>query len=99
MTFSGCFCAHPYVLRLLDIAEPIAWSWRKQVVAGVRAHLPGLIRVSFGCYNSHEEVDLLMSALSNIAAGEIAGDYEQDRATGTFRERTFQPEMDAYFKL
>ncbi|MCX6031168.1 MAG: aminotransferase class V-fold PLP-dependent enzyme [Chloroflexi bacterium] len=96
---NGCFCAHPYVLRLLDIAEPIAWSWRKQVVAGVRAHLPGLIRVSFGCYNSHEEVDLLMSALSNIAAGEIAGDYEQDRATGTFRERTFQPEMDAYFKL
>ncbi len=96
---NGCFCAHPYILRLLDIAEPIAWSWRKQVVAGMRAHLPGLVRISFGCYNSHEEVDLLVAALNNIAAGEIAGDYEQDRATGTFRERTFQPEMDAYFKL
>ena len=96
---NGCFCAHPYVLRLLDIAEPVALSWRKQVVAGVRAHLPGLVRVSFGCYNSHEEVDWLAAALRNIAAGQIAGDYEQDRATGTFRERTFRPEMEAYFRL
>ena len=31
---NGCFCAHPYVLHLLDIPEPVAWSWRKQVVAG-----------------------------------------------------------------
>ena len=35
---NGCFCAHPYVLHLMDIPEPVAWSWRKQVVAGMRAH-------------------------------------------------------------
>jgi selenocysteine lyase/cysteine desulfurase len=96
---NGCFCAHPYVLRLLAISEPVAWSWRKQVIAGVRAHLPGLVRISFGCYNTREEVDWLAQALSNVAAGEIAGDYEQDRATGTFHERTFRPDFDMYFKL
>ena len=71
---NGCFCAHPYVLHLMDIPEPVAWSWRKQVVAGMRAHLPGLVRISFGCYNTEEEVDWLVHALRNIAAGEIAGD-------------------------
>jgi selenocysteine lyase/cysteine desulfurase len=96
---NGCFCAHPYVLRLLDIPDPVAWSWRKQVVAGVRAHLPGLVRISYGCYNSHEEVDWLVRALRKIACGEIAGDYEQDQATGTFWERSFRPEPREYFKL
>jgi selenocysteine lyase/cysteine desulfurase len=96
---NGCFCAHPYVLRLLDIPDPVAWSWRKQVVSGVRAHLPGLVRVSYGCYNSQEEVDQLVRALRKIACGEIAGDYEQDQATGTFRERTFRPNLEEYFKL
>jgi cysteine desulfurase/selenocysteine lyase len=96
---NGCFCAHPYVLRLLDIPDPVAWSWRKQVVAGVRAHLPGLVRISYGCYNSHEEVDWMVRALRKIARGEIAGDYQQDQATGTFWERSFQPDLEQYFKL
>ena len=96
---NGCFCAHPYVLRLLDIPDPVAWSWRKQVISGVRAHLPGLVRISFGCYNSAEEVDWLVRALRNIARGEIAGDYEQDLASGRFQERSFRPELDEYFKL
>jgi selenocysteine lyase/cysteine desulfurase len=96
---NGCFCAHPYVLHLLDIPEPVAWSWRKQVVAGNRAHLPGLVRISFGCYNSTEEVDCLVDALHKIARGEIAGDYVQDPASGAYHERTFKPELDGYFKL
>jgi selenocysteine lyase/cysteine desulfurase len=96
---NGWFCAHPYVLRLLDIPGPVAWSWRKQIISGVHAHLAGLVRISYGCYNSHEEVAWLVHALRNIARGEIAGDYEQDMATGTFRERTFQPDPEQYFKL
>jgi cysteine desulfurase/selenocysteine lyase len=96
---NGCFCAHPYVLRLLDIPDPVAWSWRKQVVSGVRAHLPGLVRISYGCYNSHEEVDWLVRALRRIARGEISGDYQQDQATGTFWERGFEPDLEEYFRL
>jgi cysteine desulfurase / selenocysteine lyase len=96
---NGCFCAHPYVLRLLQISDSVAWSWRKQVISKVRSHLPGLVRISFGCYNTHAEVDVLIRALRNIAAGNIAGDYEQDPASGQFRERTFKPDLADYFKL
>ena len=96
---NGCFCAHPYVLHLLDIGDPVAWSWRKQVINGVRAHLPGLVRISFGCYNNAEEVDRLVQALYRIACGDIRGDYQQDPASGQFQDRTFRPEMVDYFKL
>jgi cysteine desulfurase / selenocysteine lyase len=96
---NGCFCAHPYVLRLLQIPDAVAWSWRKQVVSGVRAHLPGLVRISFGCYNSEEEVDWLVKALRDIACGKIAGDYEQDPASGRFVGRNFHPDPAEYFKL
>jgi hypothetical protein len=57
------------------------------------------VRVSFGCYNTAEEVDWLVQALHNIAAGEIAGVYEQDRASGAFTERTFHADPGHYFKL
>lgn len=96
---NGCFCAHPYVLRLLSIPDDEAWSWRDQVLGGVRAHLPGLVRISFGCYNTAGEVDLLADALRNIAAGEIAGTYEQDPASGSFRERTLRHDFSKYFSL
>lgn len=96
---NGCFCAHPYVLHLLDISDPVAWSWRKQVVAGFRAHLPGLVRVSFGCYNSVEEVDWLVHALGKIARGDVMGNYVQDPASGAFHETTFQPDWGSFFKL
>ena len=95
---NGCFCAHPYVLHLMDIPEPVAWSWRKQVVAGMRAHLPGLVRISFGCYNTKEEVDWLVQALRNIAAGEIAGTYEQDRASGAYSRAHVPPGVGAVFQ-
>jgi selenocysteine lyase/cysteine desulfurase len=96
---NGCFCAHPYVLRLMQIPDGEAWSWREQVLGGVRAHLPGLVRISFGCYNTIEEVDWLVHALRNIAAGRIAGDYEQDIASGSFHERSFKPDFAPYFSL
>jgi hypothetical protein len=63
----------------------------------VRAHLPGLVRISFGCYNTHEEVDWLAHALENIAAGKIAGDYEQDPASGSYHERSFRPDFAPFF--
>ncbi len=96
---NGCFCAHPYVLRLMQIPNDEAWSWRDQVLGGVRAQLPGLVRISFGCYNTHEEIDRLVQALQLIAAGEIAGDYVQDPASGSYHERTFRPEFAHYFAL
>jgi hypothetical protein len=37
---NGCFCAHPYVVHLLDLPEREQEVWRKQVADGARSSLP-----------------------------------------------------------
>lgn len=64
---SGCFCAHPYILSLLDISP----KETKRVVAGIlkgnKHGLPGLVRVSLGLYNTTDEIDTFILALKNIS--------------------------------
>lgn len=60
-TRSGCFCAQPYVQRILNISEEEAEIFRKQ-----KHGRPGMVRVSFGLYNTEEEVERFISALKKI---------------------------------
>jgi selenocysteine lyase/cysteine desulfurase len=94
-----CFCAHPYILRLLKVSGHDALRHQQDIVNGTRVGLPGLVRVSFGCYNTTEEVDHLVETLTRIAAGDIRGDYEQDPASGAYWPRDFQPGYERYFAL
>jgi selenocysteine lyase/cysteine desulfurase len=96
---NGCFCAHPYILRLLKISGEQAQEHQRDILAGTRARLPGLVRMSFGCYNTHEEVDHLIQVLARIAEGDIQGDYEQDTASGAYWPRGYQPRYEDYFSL
>ncbi|MBU5482876.1 aminotransferase class V-fold PLP-dependent enzyme [Clostridium sp. MSJ-11] len=58
---SGCFCAHPYVQKLLNISP-------EEVIRISREHenKPGMVRVSFGVYNNFNEIDYFIYALNNI---------------------------------
>ncbi len=96
---NGCFCAHPYVLHLLGLSADQAQAVRRQMLAGDRREMPGLVRVSFGLYNTREDVDALVDALMQIAHGEARGTYSQDRATGEFHPLGWQPDFRAYFSL
>jgi len=96
---SGCFCAHPYVVHLLDLPSATRDDWKERVLAGDRSGMPGLVRVSFGCYNTREEVDLLVEALHRIRQGRILGDYVLDPATGEYDPRQATQDMSIYFSL
>ena len=61
---SGCFCAQPYVQRLLGVSPA---EVRKAIAAPGKPHR-GMVRVSFGLYNTKAEVDVLIEALTSIAA-------------------------------
>ena len=39
---------------------------------------PGMVRISFGCYNDEADVDRAAIALERLAAGEVAGSYRCD---------------------
>jgi len=96
---NGCFCAHPYILRLLQVSGSEALRHQQDILDGTRVGLPGLVRMSFGCYNTIEEVDHAVDLLGRIAAGEVAGDYEQDELSGEYWPRGYEPAYEQYFVL
>lgn len=96
---NGCFCAHPYVLRLLNYSEAeIEQAWTKMVARDNR-HKPGMVRVSFGMYNSFEEVDVLIEALSRIARDEHYGQYKQEVHSGEYQPVGWSPEFSQFFSF
>ncbi|MFZ5918383.1 MAG: aminotransferase class V-fold PLP-dependent enzyme [Chloroflexota bacterium] len=97
---NGCFCAHPYLLRLLDVGEETAQTYQQEILQGDRSNLPGLVRASFGCYNTAAEIDHLAAMLERIAAGDYRGDYVLHKASGDYVPRTFDPGiLHRYFTL
>jgi hypothetical protein len=96
---NGCFCAHPYILRLLKVPAETALRHQRDIVDGTRVGLPGLVRVSFGCYNTVEEVDHLVEVLERLVRGQVQGDYEQDPATGAYWPRGYEPNYEPYFAI
>ena len=96
---NGCFCAHPYVLHLLDITQEKSHEVRNNVMSGDRSNMPGFLRASFGLYNSYAEIDTLIDALHQIQAGKFTGDYFQDRATGDYSPRGWEPKFEQQFSI
>lgn len=88
---NGCFCAHPYILRLLDVSDDEARQVRTAMHERDRSAVPGLVRASFGCYNTTEEVDVFVEMLARIIDGDYEGDYVLDRPTGDYTPRGFDP--------
>ena len=59
-------------------------AWVDRVRHGDKRGAPGMVRISFGCYNDVRDVDRTVDALERIISGDIAGDYRAD-IDGTFR--------------
>jgi len=81
---SGCFCAHPYVVHLLQLDAEEAVTWRTQLLAGDRTNMPGMVRMSFGCYNSADDVERLAEMLKRIARSDYLGEYQLDSSSGEY---------------
>jgi len=96
---NGCFCAHPYILNLLDVPPERAGQHQQEIFQGIRKNLPGLVRASFGCYNTEDEVDWFVEVLERIVRGEYQGHYVQDSASGEFWPQGYAPEIAPYFAL
>lgn len=96
---NGCFCAHPYILHLLGMTPEESLAVRANILAENKRDMPGLVRVSFGLYNTTEEVDALVEALTRIAKGEYEGTYLQDIPSGEFNPVGWKPDFKKYFSF
>jgi selenocysteine lyase/cysteine desulfurase len=81
----GCFCAHPYLLRLLEVGPAGVAEARAAVLRGERHSIPGAVRASCGLGTSGDDVDTLLDALRQlVGGGPPPVPYEQDQVTGDF---------------
>jgi selenocysteine lyase/cysteine desulfurase len=70
---NGCFCAHPYLHRLLGLTDTA--DLRRKLLAGEEVELPGAVRPSFGIFNDEAEVDELVRMIRVIRDRAWKGDY------------------------
>ncbi len=96
---NGCFCAHPYLLQLLKVKEEAAAQVRNKILQHDKREVPGLVRVSFGLYNTLDEVDYLLHALEDIEQGKYRGKYDQDIPSGAFTPQGWQIDFNQYLSL
>jgi cysteine desulfurase/selenocysteine lyase len=96
---NGCFCAHPYLLHLMGLSAEESNRVRDEILANNRHDMPGLVRISFGMYNTAAEVDVVVQALRDIAQGNYTGQYVQDVKSGEYNATNWQPNLAQYFKL
>jgi selenocysteine lyase/cysteine desulfurase len=81
----GCFCAHPYLIRLLGVGAAGLAAARAAVQRGDRSGIPGAVRASCGLGTSSDDVDALLDGVAALAAGAPAPvEYVQDRVTGDY---------------
>jgi selenocysteine lyase/cysteine desulfurase len=81
----GCFCAHPYLIRLLGLDHDEVARFHKDVRHGDRQSMPGAVRVSCGINTTDEDVQQLLNAVAIIASGAAPPcDYLQDPVTGDY---------------
>jgi len=94
---NGCFCAQPYVMRLLDLGAADQDRWRRAQLAGDKTGRPGMVRVSLAAYNTSEDVDALVEMLHRIIRHEYEGAYEQAPESGDYRPVGYEDTMPAAF--
>ena len=58
-----------------------------------------MIRVSFGLYNTFTEIDFLIDAPGHISRGDYQGQYTQDKATGEYMPKEWQPDYSRFFSF
>ena len=81
----GCFCAHPYLMRLLGLDSDAVQRYRGRLLAGDRREIPGAVRASGGLSTTPADVDRLLAAVAEVASGSPAPvGYRQDPVTGDY---------------
>lgn len=96
---NGCFCAHPYLLKLMHVDDAEAAQVRERIISHDKRYIPGMVRLSFGLYNTTAEIDRLIAALLAIQSEKVEGIYHQDTNTGAYTPAGWCSEFDRYFSF
>jgi selenocysteine lyase/cysteine desulfurase len=95
----GCFCAHPYLTRLLGLSREEVAAYREDILRGDRSRMPGAVRASAGLSTTPADVERLLEAVGRIASGDDPPiEYLQEPRTGDFAPDPVQVPWQAAFR-
>jgi selenocysteine lyase/cysteine desulfurase len=80
----GCFCAHPYVVRLLGLSRAESRDFQAAARRHDRSALPGAVRASAGISTTLGDVERLLAAVAVVAHTPPPVEYERDPRTGDY---------------
>ena len=87
---SGAFCTYEYIRKLKNISDEQDSNIAAEVDRGITRNIPSIIRASFGIYNTLEDCDRFLKAISEIAQNTVfhyLPYYKQDEITGFWTVR------------
>ena len=61
--------------------------------------LPGMVRVSFGCYTNEEDINIFLEALEKIARRQYRGTYTVDPIIGMYRVKGYTVDASKHFRF
>lgn len=96
---NGCFCAHPYLLDLMRIEGPSIQKIRDQILSGDRSQVPGMVRISFGLFNTLAEVDACIESITEVQTGHYHGIYQQNKSSGQFTPENWKFDYSRFSPL
>ncbi|MBM4166749.1 MAG: aminotransferase class V-fold PLP-dependent enzyme [Ignavibacteria bacterium] len=96
---NGCFCAQPYVKRMLKISPEDDARLMKEMVTGNKATMPGMARASLGCYNNEEDIDAFTEMLYRIVRKEYKGEYILNESAGSYSAKGFDIDVENFFSF
>jgi selenocysteine lyase/cysteine desulfurase len=80
----GCFCAHPYLQRLLRYDDARQAEIGRDIAAGRKGKVPGAVRLSIGLGTTCEDIDAAAEALETIARHGPGWSYRLDEGSGEY---------------
>lgn len=96
---NACFCAHPYVREMIseDLGEQMEGLTNEELEALADLHR-GMVRCSFGVYNTTQDIDALIDALKEIIRNkdDYKANYRQNRC-GEYVHETFNFDSTTMF--
>ena len=96
---NGCFCAHPYVKCLLGVTIEETKIFEEKILNHDRSTIPGAVRMSFGMYNTKQEIDQMVDILKIIVSNNYQGQYELISKTGEYVPKNFNLNFSDYFNF
>ena len=81
----GCFCAHPYLIRLLGLGPDDLERFRAAARHHDRRSLPGAVRASASLSTGTRDLDRFLTALQAVVTSDPPVPYHLDPVTGDYR--------------